>query len=82
MPADLLADAFADPPVRSALCPLGVLLADASDLARQRMTAALANVDDVPISWIVGQIRLGGKQISKDVVSQHRRGCCRCSQGR
>jgi hypothetical protein len=79
---DLLADEFADLPTKTRLCPLGVVLEEASDVARVRLNEALRNVDDVPISWIVERLRKAGRPCGKETVGAHRNGRCRCVQGR
>jgi hypothetical protein len=77
---DRLAEAFQDMPTASAgLCPVGRVLTDASEQARDRVNAWFA-ADPHVVSGaeILRRFQQAGYRFNKDTVSAHRRGACRC----
>lgn len=76
--ADRLAEAFADnPDAGPALCSMGTMLAEASDLARARVTAWLSD-DRASTREIHRRLSAAGIRISAATVSDHRTNKCRC----
>jgi chorismate-pyruvate lyase len=76
---DTLADAFGELPTAATRCALGRILDEASDLARERIQAAL-DADHVSINWIVTQLRAAGRRTSDETVVAHRTNRCRCAR--